>query len=100
MARPRQTRASVERAAARRRPRPNSIDTEHNTVAEIQGVGVMYRIRLVHPAPLYDVEAMSGPVDHAVLEGVFWEQAMDFVRDEVAEQLAGEGSSGPFSTTR
>ncbi len=79
------SRARVLAAAARE---PSTIDESYNEVAEIQGVGVTYRIRQVHQAPLYDVEAMSGPVCHVVLHASFWEQAMDFVRDEVAEQLA------------
>ena len=47
---------------------PSTLDESmDNTVAEIQGVGVTYRIRQVHQAPLYDVEAMSGPVQRVVL---------------------------------
>lgn len=81
------SRARLVAAAARHEA--NTLDESmDNTVAEIQGVGCTYRIRQVHQAPLYDVEAMSGPVQHVVLHASFWEQAMDFVRDEVAEQLA------------
>lgn len=81
------SRARLLAAAARHEA--NKLDTGmENTVAEIQGVGVTYRIRQVHHAPLYEVEAMSGPVQRVVLADSFWEQCMDFVRDEVSEQLA------------